>query len=200
MAKKLAIELEFTTAEFNAIAASMSGLSPTDQELETWVNEALDEKLRSLGAYGDVPDAEPAPLAELAKLCNMPNDETLLPAVIEHVKETKRIAAKVQNWVQIQPENSGEFAGQNIFIVACTIAARRKAPPAPYSESNPPQENDLVRVPLDSGCYLGYVVYVFRPEKGACNIAFGDSVPGVNNVEYIDRDRLTLVYRPPQGD
>jgi len=59
--KKLAIELEFTEAEFNAIAASMSGLSPTDQELETWVNEALDEKLRSLGAYGDVPDDEPAP-------------------------------------------------------------------------------------------------------------------------------------------
>ena len=139
-------------------------------------------------------------LDRLGTICGIPNNEKMLPRIIDHIKQTKHVAGEVQNWLQLQPENNGEFAGQNIFIVACTIAARRKAPPAPYSESNPPQENDLVRVPLDSGCYLGYVVYVFRPEKGACNIAFGDSVPGVNNVEYIDRDRLTLVYRPPQGD
>jgi len=64
VAKKLAIELEFTEAELNAIAASETGLTPTDEELELWVNEVLYEKLRSLGAYGDVPDAEPAPYSE----------------------------------------------------------------------------------------------------------------------------------------
>ena len=65
--KKLAIVLEFTEAELNAIATSMTGLpsfDEEDEELEMWVNEVLDEKLRSLGAYGDVPDDEPAPYSE----------------------------------------------------------------------------------------------------------------------------------------
>jgi len=72
--KKLAIELEFTEAELNAIAASMTGLTPADEELETWVNEVLDEKLRSLGAYGDVPDAEPAPYSAE----NLPKENDLV--------------------------------------------------------------------------------------------------------------------------
>jgi len=151
-----------------------------------------------------LPEAEPAPLAELANLCNMPNDETLLPAVVEHVKETKRVAAEVQNWLQCQPENSGEFAGGNIFIVACTIADRRKAEPAPYSAENPPKEGDMVRT-RDGNSGMICSIRIVQ-EMGGTKIAFVRVVFPVlpaRSSPVFDCYAITevsLLYRPPSGD